>query len=318
MTQIEYAGSLTTRKSDELRYAWALAIAATIVSFGWIALTDYTMTGLPLATYIAAVAMYLGSMHPLLERHGGIAAFLRGFAFLLFAWPALRLFNHLMMTLPFEYADESLSAIDNALGISWIGYLLWVDNHPWLVWLMDFCYDSLTPTSILVSIFILLSFGQARMFEFICLFAFTAVACSIIGAAFPAKAAAIFYEVRPEMFTHIDVLAGTYHIPFLEALRVDTHHNFHMIALPGLTTFPSFHTAMGILIIYCSRGKTVFSAVAYAYAVIMIAATPVFGSHYFIDLFAGLMVTLVVIAVYRRASPSVAANELQPTGNPSR
>ncbi|HTV72074.1 MAG TPA: phosphatase PAP2 family protein [Rhizobiaceae bacterium] len=69
--------------------------------------------------------------------------------------------------------------------------------------------------------------------------------------------------------------------------------------MPGLVTFPSFHTAAGIVVAWCLR-RTLFYWPGVVYSVAMIASTPVFGGHYFIDVIAGAFVAFAVLAMVAR------------------
>ena len=136
---------------------------------------------------------------------------------------------------------------------------------------------------------------MARAREFIETFLITAVICIVIGAAFPAKAAVIFLIPDLSIFEPLGWVPGAYHISYMDMLRTS---NGPVILdpnrLPGLVTFPSFHTASGILIISACR-KTWVYVPAWIYSITMIAATPVLGGHYFVDLIAGMAVALMSI-----------------------
>jgi membrane-associated phospholipid phosphatase len=53
------------------------------------------------------------------------------------------------------------------------------------------------------------------------------------------------------------------------------------------------------LIIYACRGNSIRLAVGTAYSIVMIASTPVFGGHYFVDLIAGIALAIVMIMLWR-------------------
>ena len=86
----------------------------------------------------------------------------------------------------------------------------------------------------------------------------------------------------------------------LLALRTDPQHVLDLNNLPGLVTFPSFHTAMGIIAIYCSRGTPWLFWPSLIINILMISSTPLFGSHYLIDVIAGAVVALGTILFIRR------------------
>jgi membrane-associated phospholipid phosphatase len=189
------------------------------------------------------------------------------------------------------------------IGFDWFGYLRWVDQHSWLVELMRLSYGGLTGYTCLLFLLLTMTANpMERGRELILLFLASAILCSSLGALFPAIAAAAYFPIPEGSFRWIDPSAGSYHLDMLASLRSDPAHSFALNALPGLVTFPSFHTAMGVLGIYCARGVPLLLGPSVAVNTVMIASTPVFGSHYGVDVLAGAAAAGAVILVHRRLS----------------
>ncbi len=222
-----------------------------------------------------------------------------GTLFLSLAWPSLRLLNHLTMMAPFPYADDLLLRWDQLLSMPWTPYFDFVASSPFWFNLLDLSYTALSSVSYVAMLVLCFLADPRRVRFFIEVFFVTALFCLIVGAAFPAKAAVAI--LVPDLTGYnIPVYPGVYHLESLEALRspegivvLDLHK------LPGLVTFPSFHTAAGILLIV-AFWRTVFFLPVLAYSVLMIASTPVFGGHYFVDLIAGTLVAIVICALILR------------------
>jgi hypothetical protein len=237
--------------------------------------------------------------------------------FALVAWPALRLFNHLTMSAALPLADARLAMWDAQLGFDWLAYVRWVDRYPLLIHAMNMTYGGLTLYSCGIFIALLLWSGVDRAREFVLLFLLCAVTMSTIGMFFPAVAAMVHYAPDPAGFRHVEPGWGTYHLRYLSELRTDPNHVLAVRDLPGLVTFPSFHTAMGVIAIICARDSrvTVMMSIT-AINLVMIASTPVFGSHYIVDVVAGaaiaglLAVALRVIEGRRSERVSMQACEL--------
>ncbi len=287
--------------------AWiwlSLAVIAVIdglwLSLSVIDLSPASFTAAVQIACLAAGSLYIAMRLPAWPRMQTMAF---GGAFLLIAWPVLRIFNHLLMSAGMPLADQQLAAIDAGLGFDWIAYVKWVDRAPVLSVLMEACYGSLTSyVSLLFGILLVSRDGLKYCRELIALFMITAVACSTIGMFFPAVAAAQFYQPAQSLFTHINPHAGSYHLDHLAALRSGLPMRLDLDNLPGLVTFPSFHTAMGIIAIYCARGSRLLLPASIIVNGIMIASTPVFGAHYLVDVVGGGLVSLVAIAIYRTVS----------------
>lgn len=222
--------------------------------------------------------------------------FMMGAAFVLCAWPALRVFNHLVMTVPLPLTDSLLANWDADLGLNWRYYVFWVDGHPWLVRAMNFTYVGLTMFSCCAFV-ILIGIGDTRAaHEFLVLFFSSAVIASVVGAFFPAYTTMFYYSPVQQMLHNISPNYGVSFAPYLDEIRSNPKHVLHLANLPGLTAFPSFHTAMALITVYCSRTRVVLFVPALVFNSLMIASTPVFGGHYFVDLIAGGALAMVLIA----------------------
>ena len=279
---------------------WALALLGLVAAVDalWLLASrvSLSMPGLVLPLSMAALIALLLRRSALAPR---LHMLLSGLAFMLAAWPALRVYNHLVMTTGLPLADARLAGWDSALGLDWLGYLLWLDRHPGLLRAMDWAYGGLTVYSGAAFVLVLLLVGVARAREFVLLFLIAAVAASTIGLFFPALAAMTFYAPDPDLFRAIPANLGAYHVDTLDRLRTAAAPVLDLRHLPGLTTFPSFHTAMGCLVVWCARGSRPLFAPMLALNALMIASTPAFGSHYFVDVLAGGVLAAAAVVMLK-------------------
>lgn len=279
---------------------WALVLLGTVAAVDslWLLATPVELwtPGLLLPLSVASAAAIVLGRYPLIPR---VHMLLSGSAFMLAAWPALRLYNHLVMTTALPLADARLAGWDAALGLDWLGYMLWLDGHPMLIEAMDWVYGGLIPYSAAAFVLMLLFVGVARAREFVLLFLLTAIAASTIGMFFPALAAMKHYAPNPDLFRTIAPNLGTYHVAVLEWLRTVPAPELDLGYMPGLTTFPSFHTAMGVIVVWCSRGSRLMFIPMLGLNALMIASTPAFGSHYFVDLLGGAALAASAIVLLR-------------------
>jgi membrane-associated phospholipid phosphatase len=68
----------------------------------------------------------------------------------------------------------------------------------------------------------------------------------------------------------------------------------------GIITFPSLHAALGLIFALALWPDRVLRWFSLALNLLMIVATPIDGSHYFVDVFAGLAIALMGWFVARR------------------
>ena len=218
-----------------------------------------------------------------------------GSAFMLTAFLAIRLLNHLTMSLRMPMADDTLQHFDGLLGADWYGYATWLGNHPALQPIIRFPYSTTTASAYFVFLALALSGRLERAVEFGSLLFLAAFFTVIVAGFFPAEAAMVRHMDKAllAMF-HGD--AGVYHLDALRALRGPAPVRLDILSLPGLATFPSFHTIAGVLIVHACRGVWYALAPATLWTALMLLATPVYGGHYFVDILAGFVVAAVVIA----------------------
>jgi len=223
-----------------------------------------------------------------------------GLLFLQISWFTLRVLNHLTMTTALPMADGLLISWDQKFGLNWIQYFEWVHSQPLVIRILDLSYTSLTFLSILALTGLVVMCQAQRARYFIETFFVTAVFCILAGMFFPAEAAVVVLVPDLSAYPNFTTPPGVYHIDHLTALR-DPHIPavLNPENLPGLVTFPSFHTAGGILLAVAYWRTAVFIPVS-LYSLIMIASTPVSGGHYIIDLIAGAAVAGVVATLIAR------------------
>jgi PAP2 superfamily len=291
------------------RILWATLAAIAVVDTIWLAASERLSLDLwsgrsiaPTVALIAALAFYCRSRSDVRLQRLSIP--LAGALFIILAFTALRVLNHLTMSLPFSYVDDGLAKLDAISGFNWLAYAEWVAARPLVVKAFQLAYTGLTLVALAVFVILFAVRRIDRAKEFIRLIFWSGLTATIIGAFVPAKAAM-------DRFASLDLRAifgpdaGVYHIPYLNALRSNEPCVLNFEELPGLVAMPSFHTACALLIMYCCRGIWVLHPVSILYSVVMIASTPVIGGHYFVDIIAGgLLVAVLVFADSRiRYSP---------------
>jgi membrane-associated phospholipid phosphatase len=203
-----------------------------------------------------------------------------------------------VMTKNFPMADASLARWDAALGLDWLGYFQWVHDYPLVSKILDIAYKSMTPFTGIGLMLLMLINRTDRAFVMLHGFLGTAFICLAIGAFFPALGATTYLISDLGQFPNFETLPGSYAVASIEALRSATGPIlFDPANMPGLVTFPSFHTA-GIIAIAFAFRRTVLEIPMWIYAAVVIASTPVIGGHYMVDvLFGGVIGFAVCTAV---------------------
>jgi membrane-associated phospholipid phosphatase len=116
----------------------------------------------------------------------------------------------------------------------------------------------------------------------------------------PAVGTYAFLNVSPENYAALDPILTFKQMQHLEAMR---NHSWSAIReLEGLISFPSFHTASGVLFVWALYPIRKLRWWIVALNVAMIASAPLQGAHYFIDIVAGVGVALAAVSAVSAVS----------------
>jgi len=306
------------------RWAYALLLVIAAINLVWLTTTRVDlilddMFGVLLPSLMIGSLLVLTGRMIHLRTHAPRAlvltdALFQGLLFLSLAWLNMRVLNHLSMSTALPYADHLILAWDRALGFDWLAYFEWVHDRPDVIRLLDMSYTSLTPLSALALIGLVVMGQTLRARFFVESFFVTALVCISVGWLLPAEAAVEFTIADMAQYPNFAAAPGTYHLVHMDALRApEGRILLDPLNLPGLVTIPSFHTAAGV-VLAVAFWRTPMALPVLAYTVVMIASTPIFGSHYFVDLIAGTAVALAVMAIIRNQPRYAALGPQRPEG----
>ncbi len=295
--------SSTSSSVKDLLFPHPLAWVATAVMFllvaVWLAATDMSVAGggaafvqkWPLLAILLLPAL-------LLDRRRRLPLIMTALFFTLFG-TAARILNHLGASLGMEFADSLLASMDAFLGLGkevYVRYVAFVNDTEALRNVLSTAYDLHKLAFIFVIIFLAVSGRIERLREFVLLFALTVLITLVIGAKLPAVGAFEHYGMPCWATDRLHPMAGRYFVPFIVSLHDGSMTTINLRAVPGLVSMPSYHTVMALMVPWALRGTSAFVP-ALAYCLATIAAAPVFGGHYFVDLIGGVVTFLLSLAM---------------------
>lgn len=286
---------------------WALGLALFVVNTWWIAVSP-RISVTPRFAALCGTALLVAAALTIIRRvadEGFDSIMHRAWCFvMMLALSGLLAenfgtLNHLLMTLRFPMADADLLRWDQRLGFDWLSYARAVASQRALSQVLDFAYSRLSNDGLawILTIAILLN-RQLRALEISFLLIATSLVCILMSAAFPAKAA--FATLADADIRALVPNGGDYHLTQFLALRSKDAVLLQSGQLAGLSTFPSFHTVLAVLIMWCSRGAVVPHAVAIVSGLAILAGIPIYGGHYFIDVVAGAALAVAFIVLWER------------------
>jgi membrane-associated phospholipid phosphatase len=256
---------------------------------------DLDETALPLAAFVAMVAIAI-----IYGRWRGaprIAAAAALSADFIAAGLVLAAASYLAVAGGRPMAAQAFIAADRALGFDWPAYEAFVSAHPALQATLSFAYQTMgVQLAVLVCALILLDrHAQLRLLTDV--FILSALVVIFFSWLFPAVDADIMFG----KYRATQTAAGLWSTG---GQRADDFLNLHyglMTSIPvmnvtGLVTFPSFHTVCAILFAITAAQFPAARVPALVVNILMIAATPVEGGHYLVDVIAGAAICMAVHA----------------------
>jgi hypothetical protein len=199
--------------------------------------------------------------------------------------------QYLAAVAPSGTADPALAALDRALGFDWPRVYDWTMAHPVVVRVLGTAYRALGWEMIYVILF-LGAVEPPRAGEFVTALTLALLVTISCLALLPAAGAFVEYG-------HADVADAGYAQHYL-ALRAGELRSIDFRDIRGIVSFPSFHAAAALLCLAAVwRYRLVFWPMLLLDAVIL-AATPVIGGHYLVDLLGGGAVAAAAVAGTRR------------------
>jgi hypothetical protein len=192
------------------------------------------------------------------------------------------------------FYDESLAAIDHSLGLDWKVYYHAVVSRPLIATILWSCYTSIFVYPVVLMSYLCYLERKADAYRFLMTMGLALLITCMAFAYFPARAADVHH------FGELSPLVLADHLTYgqiIAELRDGTVGLIDLSHLHGLVSCPSFHTAIAIILMQASWSVRPLRFAGVLINVLMLAATPVYGGHYFVDMLAGAAVACVAIAL---------------------
>ena len=200
-----------------------------------------------------------------------------------------------LASLPIPFADPTLSAWDHALGFDWVA---WAKMTAGLHDPFVLAYKSFIWQPALVTFALFLSKQHDRGWQTVFAGTMALAISTFVFAFFPAVGASEFYH-----FT-VRTPAPPFH-PVLIALKDGSMRYLDGRTFAGMISFPSYHAA-GATVLAWGFWKTWLRWPMLAVNILMAVAAISMGSHYLVDILAGLVVAFVSITLSVRTIPVAA------------
>jgi len=298
-----------------------LRFSGRVTAFGlWVhgAVLGFVLAGIPLAYWLGFRDVRIGAMEVLVPVAMVVTAmachaFVTGFHRLASLAEAMGLFVLLGLAFavwqffatasPFPFQDAQVKALDLALGFDWLSADLAFRRYPLLMRVLEIAYGLMLIEALLVLVGLTL-LGHDRMVSKVFAVLILSYLATLLGhflvPLIPPPAQIVDLQVNglPDTgaVTFVDLIAG---------LRDGSRRSFDSARIPGLISLPSFHAVMAVLCTWAARPLRLLFPVLVPVNLCMLVSTIPCGGHYLLDVIAGVLLVVGVIAgvelAFRRA-----------------
>ena len=284
------------------RLAWIIVASLLLVDLVWLAFSQLSVVPLSLVGPVAVGAGLALAARYYRYRRGEIrladALDLCGQMTAFMTVGAL--FSYLVATLGMPMQDAALYAIDQSLGLDWLVYLRAVDQRPLLGILFRMAYGSFIP-QVLVLMLVLSFSGLGHAVRVMTLaMMLSGIVTIAISGLLPAMAMFVHLNLSPADYPNLSPSAAFVHVKDMHTLRAGLPFELDLSKAEGIITFPSYHAALGLLMLLAGLSHPVLRWPFGLLNLTMILATPIDGGHYFVDVAAGLVIAASCYLLARR------------------
>ncbi len=212
--------------------------------------------------------------------------------------------------------DANLLAIDRMFHFDWAAYVRFVDAHPALAAWLGFGYTMIRWPLFAIPVVLAAMYRYRRIEEFIFAFGLALIVTTVVSALVPAIGVYQQIGLDPSSLHNIDPQAYFEQLRDLPPTRAGTLRHLDLMGLAGIVTFPSFHAASAVLYTWALWPVKWVRPIAILANGAMLAATPIIGGHYFIDLLAGTAIALIAIAAAHKLGRLAESNRLRTVAAP--
>jgi membrane-associated phospholipid phosphatase len=186
--------------------------------------------------------------------------------------------------------DDTYAAWDRVLGLDWMAWLAAMNNHIELHNILAVAYTSFLPQAAIIIIALALTGHLLHLRLYILSFILATFVTIAVSAIMPAQGVWGHLQLSLENCPAISPVTRELHLRVFHGLRDGSFRDLVAHGAEGIITFPSLHTAGGLLFIFAMWPIRYLRWIFALLNIAMIAATPVDGGHYFSDVIAGTVV----------------------------
>jgi membrane-associated phospholipid phosphatase len=217
------------------------------------------------------------------------SAMLFGTSFLILFTASFSVMNYFLLTVAGPRIDRSLAAIDRMMGVDWPALMRLAEAHPTTNLMLFASYNSmLLQAAVLINCLGL--WGRSADVYKLCLSVAIGAGVSILAWTLtPSFGAFVVYGV-PDAGANFPVMADNGYAQELLDLLKNGPGYITPYKVKGLIGFPSFHTALAVLLAYYGWKLWFLRWPFLVLNLLVVVSTPIQGGHHLVDVLAGIAV----------------------------
>lgn len=207
--------------------------------------------------------------------------------------------SYLVASANLPLQDHVFAAVDHGFGLDWRALLAWMNAFPVSHKILALIYLSLTLQMTTAVLCLAFTGRLLRLRVYTLTFVLAALVTIAISGLLPAEGAWPFYGMTAADSPHLTPVVST-SWPVFYGLRDGSFRMLTATGAEGIISFPSLHAALAVILIIALWPIPILRWVILTLDLAMLAATPIDGSHYFIDVMAGIVVAVSCFAAAGR------------------
>jgi hypothetical protein len=210
--------------------------------------------------------------------------------------------TYLAMSVGMPMADGQLAALDALLPINWHSFITVVDAHGWIAHALGYAYQSFAFQLLGLPVLLCAVGKPERAYRMVMAYAAICFLSSLISIWFPGIGAYPYYKIASDSLQNINIHFGYFFLDQFNGVRDNPDFIFSMANAAGIVTFPSVHAAVAALSGWAAWDIRLLRYPMLLLNVGMAVSAVSHGSHYMVDIPAGVLIAAACIAGVRAAT----------------
>ncbi|WP_170570776.1 phosphatase PAP2 family protein [Ruegeria atlantica] len=251
----------------------------------------------------------LGLLYRKLDRNEGIALVLIGTGLFVGFTNSTIFLNYLFLPVSRPIVDPFLIRVDAFFGYHWKSFVVTLADYPQFGRALAWVYH--TSVVQMFGLIVILAFSQNHLQLYRFIVAGMAAGLMTVGIwiVFPSFGPAAYQTIPAGVSEKINLVVTNDYGREILRLADEGSAIISFSHTLGLIALPSFHTVMAALAVWFSRGLIIFYPVL-ALNILMIPAILSHGGHHLVDVFGGLIISIVALVITLILLPEPGANQV--------